>query len=80
MTMNEVEYLGVKYPVATVTVPGWGTRNISVESLEDAVIVDGSDFRDDLAEVIDSGIFFYVPDETIRDREDCIVDYILENI
>ena len=59
--MDNIEYTGKSYPAKTVSVPSFGDRLISVESLGDELFKDGK-YTDNAAKVIDEEIFFYVPD------------------
>jgi len=60
---DTIEFQGKEYPVRDIDVPGFGTRRISAESLEEALIQDGKGYANSEAEEIDGSIFFYVPDK-----------------
>ena len=73
--MDKITFEGIDYPVRHIELSGYGVQMISVETLEDALLVDGCDYVSEEAGNIDEQIYFYVPDE-IMDDEQKVMSYI----
>lgn len=80
MELEITSYANLSYPVATVDIPGFGARTIAPESLQNAIIGDDGEPRDESAARVDEYIFFYVPDEIFDGGESEIVRYTSENL
>ena len=80
MKLENISYANLTYPVATVDIPGFGACAVAPESLENALIGDDGDPRDESAACADEAIFFYVPDEIFDGGEAEIVRYTTENL
>ena len=77
--MDKVSYKDVSYPAKELDIPDFGHNLISVESLEDALIV-GLYTGESIARAVDEEILFYVPDDIISLSDDKVIDYVVRNI
>lgn len=70
-----------KYPCRDLFFPSENTTyTISVESLNNALLKNNSEYVSNEASFIDEKIFFFVPDEYIERNEKFLCDFITENI
>ena len=73
--METITFDGVKYPVRLVDLEEFGTVYIGIESMENAMLDDECELINEEAEVVDSQIMFYVPDEIIDDERN-VMSYL----
>jgi hypothetical protein len=79
MSRHIVEYNGIKYPTRYIENPKEGGVMVATTELQDVLIVN-DEYVDEVAKIIDEGIFFYVsPEEFLLGDEELgeLIDEIL---
>lgn len=80
--IENISYHGKQYPIFEVNInlnlngrlePVW----VSVESLQDALMIEGEWFRDEEAANIDERIYFYIPD-SMADKDEQTIRLFIE--
>ena len=70
MSTHIVEYNGIKYPTRYIETPKEGGVMVATTELSDVLIVN-DEYVDEVAQIIDEGIFFYLsPEEFLLGDEE----------
>ena len=80
---TQIEYNEEMYPVFFLPIHNEGeihVYSIGTESLQDALLMPNTSFRDDIAQRIDEKIFFYIPDKLADATEREIISFIENNL
>ena len=73
--LDTIEFNGKVYPTRTIYIKGFGMRTIAGESLEDALLVNGSHVSDE-AKGIDESYFFTVDDKYLNCGDKQLAAYV----
>jgi len=73
-----ITFNGKEYPAREINLPKWGNVVIGTDSLQEELLNCIGELRDEEAERVDDGIFFYVSDEQIKDEH--LADIVASNL